>query len=89
MNWEPEQVSGRAWVAVGVEARTRVALHVRLGRGIEHRRDAGRCGLMGAAGLLTAHDLAVDQLHLPAELLRQVPPDLNRDRLWLKVSVRG
>jgi hypothetical protein len=40
---------------------------------------------MGTAGLLTADDLAVDQLYLPAELLRQVPPDLNRDRLWLKV----
>jgi hypothetical protein len=38
-----------------------------------------------AGRLLAAHGLAVDQLHLPAELLGQVPPDLDRDRLGLEV----
>ena len=44
-----------------------------------------RRALMSAAGLLSAHDLPVNQLHLSAELLGQVPPDLDRDRLRLEV----
>ncbi len=39
----------------------------------------------GAGHLVELVGLPADQFHLPAELLRQVPPDLNRDRLWLKV----
>jgi hypothetical protein len=40
---------------------------------------------MSTAGLLAAYHLAIDQLDLSAELLRQVPPDLDGDRFRLKV----
>ncbi len=40
---------------------------------------------MGATGVLATHSLAVDELDLPAELLGQIPPDLDGDRLWLEV----
>jgi hypothetical protein len=73
-------------VTAGVQAGAGIALHVRVCSGVQHRRYPASRGLVRPAWLLTPDSLPIDEFHLAAEVLRQVPPDFEGDWFWLQVA---